>query len=119
MFREHDVRKEDGTVAGMERVPLSAQREVSMTIRKMSTAINAPVATEDDMLKNREYLCLTSAMHAAVASLHCCSQTVVHNISPSGMQPLIAGAKRGSSRAVFMQAFRQVPLLACCVVDLA
>lgn len=108
VFRERDARSASGAVAGMERLPPNAHREVATSIRKMAAAINAPVATDEAMQKNREYLCLNAAMHTAVAVLHCDSRPASHGISPHGMQPLVSGAKRASSRPMFVHAFRHV-----------
>lgn len=118
VFRERDVRGPNGAVAGMERIPAPAHRDVAASIRKMSAAINAPVATEEEMQQNQEYLCLKAAMHTAVATLHCDRQPTTHGISPHGMQPLISGAKRASSRPMFVHAFRHVRS-ACCAAAYA
>lgn len=108
IFREREVRSASGAVSGMERIHPSAHREVASSIRKMAAAINPPVASDEAMQQNREYLCLKAAMSAAVAVLHCDSRPVCHGISPHGMQPLVSGAKRASSRPMFVHAFRHV-----------
>ena len=110
IYREQDCRGPQGTPVGMDKILPSVHREVASNIRKMSGNLKAPVATDEEMQKNREYLCLKASMHTAVALLHCKVDSAAHSISPAGMQSLILGAKRASSRPMFVHAFRHVRL---------
>eukprot|EP00892_Ulva_mutabilis_P006295 jgi/Ulvmu1/4037/UM019_0014.1 len=110
VYREQDSRNQQGAVLGMDKISPSVHREVASNLRKMAAAIKTPVATMEEMSKNREYLCLKAPMHTAVALLHCDAPSPAHSISPAGMQSLILGAKRASSRPMFVHAFRHEEL---------